>query len=296
LKIEIEKIKILKLEKEFLVFEEKEKEINEIKLDIEDINYAMNEECDENHNWDTDEGWNICDETVEYYTPKRISKITDDIQFDVNEITVRIKKLPFDTGSERKAFLLKIGRQQKVLKLYKQTKYSLDDRMAKGMVHVHAICNLISSQFVKNNIGGKKIKFIQLEMIKFAKRNPVVYGVVEDYLPGKYLKFNNNGDWKTTEGAFTAQAFSHYSYNVSDNRLIVVDLQGIKRDNGYILTDPAIHSQNKSITYGTTDRGEQGLHEFFKTHSCNKICSKLKLPPHTQQKTKGVLDKDTIIV
>ena len=49
-------------------------------------------------------------------------------------------------------------------------------------------------------------------------------------------------------------AFSHWSYVITENYLIVVDLQGVDRENKYILTDPSIHSQDPQ--FGNTNLGK----------------------------------------
>ena len=63
-------------------------------------------------------------------------------------------------------------------------------------------------------------------------------------------------------------AFSHFSYEMSKGRLMVVDLQGVftVRPNGtkvYELTDPVIHKKRskryfRKWTFGRTDRGKKG--------------------------------------
>ena len=80
----------------------------------------------------------------------------------------------------------------------------------------------------------------------------------------------------TTE---VAQAFSCFTYWMSQRRLLVCDLQGIlNKDapNGHELelTDPVIH--HKSHKYGRTDRGLDGIHRFFETHVCGTLCRMMK--------------------
>ena len=79
------------------------------------------------------------------------------------------------------------------------------------------------------------------------------------------------------------QAFSHFSYNYSNKKLMVCDLQGTL-DEGAVpqrfeLTDPAIHyaSQTRRNVYGRTDKGALGFRMFFDTHKCNGICRRLGL-------------------
>lgn len=71
------------------------------------------------------------------------------------------------------------------------------------------------------------------------------------------------------------QAFSHWTYVVTSSNMIVVDLQGVERDDEFILTDPSIHSDQ--FEFGNTNLGQEGIHRFFKTHNCGNICKALNL-------------------
>ena len=64
---------------------------------------------------------------------------------------------------------------------------------------------------------------------------------------------------------------SHFSYEKSQQKEMVVDIQGV----GYECTDLQLHSETKK--FGQADRGRSGFQDFFKTHTCNDICKKLGL-------------------
>ena len=51
--------------------------------------------------------------------------------------------------------------------------------------------------------------------------------------------------------------------------LLPLCLQGVARDDGYVLTDPCIHC--KDDRFGTTNFGEVGIKRFFRTHQCNQV-------------------------
>ncbi|CAF1300183.1 unnamed protein product [Rotaria magnacalcarata] len=104
-----------------------------------------------------------------------------------------------------------------------------------------------------------------------------------------YKKFNSNNGWHD-EVTEEMAAFTHFTYNESRGRLIVCDLQGVKKSGGrFILTDPAICSLSQN--YGATDMGEEGIRAFFANHTCNYICNEWKRHPrssrsyHTQRRT-----------
>jgi len=76
------------------------------------------------------------------------------------------------------------------------------------------------------------------------------------------------------------QAFTHWTYFYSKRKFMVCDLQGELTLAGsepvFELTDPCIHSKYGK-RYGATDKGEKGMHEFFKTHQCNPACELLNI-------------------
>lgn len=95
------------------------------------------------------------------------------------------------------------------------------------------------------------------------------------------------------------QTFSHFSYVKTSRNRLVCDLQGVltlveqqfseskrKTKNAtqlmFLLTDPCIHDkklykhkrQHRCIS---TNMGEKGMRDFFRTHNCNALCEILKL-------------------
>jgi hypothetical protein len=86
--------------------------------------------------------------------------------------------------------------------------------------------------------------------------------LVEDFLDGEYRKFNSNQFLINTKSTEILNDFSLWTYQFTERKLMVVDLQGVikhdeKRKTCFYLTDPAINSINRS--FGATDMGEQGI-------------------------------------
>ena len=111
-------------------------------------------------------------------------------------------------------------------------------------------------------------------------RDHYKYYNVEVLLSGyaaNYRKWNNNCGF-VNEEFFSGllDAFSHWTYVITENYLIVVDLQGIDQDDQYILTDPSIHCEDPK--FGKTNLGDVGIKQFFKTHRCGSVCEAMKLP------------------
>lgn len=124
------------------------------------------------------------------------------------------------------------------------------------------------------------------------------YISVEPYLPGAYVKYNTNNGYVRSGKAEVAsalesmveetpQAFSHFSYVVSGEEEMVVDLQGVEAEEEALgwseggrlfrFTDPQLHS--RTLKYGSGDHGRRGFDSFFRTHRCGQLCRALGLRP-----------------
>ncbi|XP_032110615.1 alpha-protein kinase 1 isoform X1 [Sapajus apella] len=109
---------------------------------------------------------------------------------------------------------------------------------------------------------------------------------VEPYILGEFVKLSNNTKVVKTEYKATEYglAYGHFSYEFSNHRDVVVDLQGWVTGNGkglIYLTDPQIHSVDRNDV--TTNFGKRGIFYFFNNQhvECNEICHRLSLtrPP-----------------
>merc|ERR1711964_723301 len=80
-----------------------------------------------------------------------------------------------------------------------------------------------------------------------------------------------------------AEAFSHYSYHVTEGFLLVCNLQGYRGPppgqygDKWNFTDPAIHSKTHRYGVELNDFGILGMIRFFESHTCNGICRRLGL-------------------
>jgi len=140
------------------------------------------------------------------------------------------------------------------------------------------------------------IEFLQCNVYDYEDHWGAKCGLlVEKFLHGRFTKFSsNNGYVLKDDGSATIvlevgevkltdflQAFSHWVYVSSSNKMLVCDLQGILDSEGirptFRLTDPAICSKERR--YGKTDIGLQGIRNWCRTHRCSPICRALSLPP-----------------
>jgi len=111
---------------------------------------------------------------------------------------------------------------------------------------------------------------------KIAKQEFVA---IEQFIEGEYVKFNSNAGYEQQELSELMPAFTHWTWERTARKMMVCDLQGVKRKEGnvthYILTDPAIHSVDE--TFGLTDCGATGMYKVLTAHRCNDICKQLQL-------------------
>ena len=119
-------------------------------------------------------------------------------------------------------------------------------------------------------------------------------GDEKDILEAEHCKRSKNGSYNfaAIKNEHVPQAFSHFSYENSKKHFMVVDLQGVLKQNKngssvYQLTDPVIHKRRRkksqkflNWSFGRTDRGQKGMKAFFHTHECNDLCRLLGLEHH----------------
>ena len=95
------------------------------------------------------------------------------------------------------------------------------------------------------------------------------------YIEGQFQKWCNNYGFISAESQ-SLPAFMHWSWVHTKGELMVADLQGVWKEDGFVLTDPVIMSLNNS--YGSTDTGTEGMVMFFYKHQCNSFCQYLPKP------------------
>ncbi len=204
---------------------------------------------------------------------------------------ITIAEDPFAEGAMRYAFMmfdqdLKKNYVVKVPKDVNPITYNPEDM--KFDIEAMFICKHIVNEFNDKMIcvveSRYLVEFVHsfiYEILDESSRFKYYYG--ENFIAGKYDKYNNNAGWtnangKDTEQGLIAQALSHFSWQLTQGYMMIVDLQGV----GNVLTDPQIHCLDKH-RFGKGNLGYQGMLMFFNTHECNEHCRALGLVnPRTQ--------------
>jgi hypothetical protein len=195
-------------------------------------------------------------------------------RWKTKNITVHIAEVSFAKGAMRSAFaVLDVSTPNTALRCVakKQTEgYSSTDEFESDII-MQSACQAIANAFnAKNPI--KKVCFLETYLIE--KDDGTLYSV-EPYMEGDYIKYNNNYGYVDKDKRNTPQAFSHFSYEFTEHKLMIVDVQGV----GDAYTDPQVHTADGQ-GFGQGNLGQEGIEHFLKSHRCNAICVYMSLPFH----------------
>ncbi|CAF0763137.1 unnamed protein product [Didymodactylos carnosus] len=230
---------------------------------------------------------------IEIIMPRTLDEILQGILYvGEGSGTMKIASNPFAQGSLRYAFYGQFASDQENLisVVYKEL-INADPHyntltVYKQHLEIHVIAQFMAERF---NIE-QRLRFCNPVEIFYAdadivqqKNDLTKFYQVEARFNQSMQKWNNNsGGVHMVDYSTTLQAFSHWTYHFTAGRLMVVDLQGVRSDNVYLLTDPAIHFDDlKRYKEARTNLGAKGMREFFRTHVCSKVCTELGLPKIT---------------
>ena len=146
--------------------------------------------------------------------------------------------------------------------------------------------------------GRKMCRIIFVECYVYKAEGKGKAPVGERFLPGVFRKYNSNHGYVDLEApeSEVAQAFSHFTFQASCGKYMVLDLQGVHLDKAQrrkphlILTDPQVVSVERS--FGPGDLGEEGMRAFFRSHRCGATCKKLGLDQDAWKKSQRTARKD----
>ncbi|RTG88061.1 elongation factor 2 kinase, partial [Schistosoma bovis] len=139
-------------------------------------------------------------------------------------------------------------------------------------VRLQMDAKLWGEEYSRQPSAPKKVDISQMCVLEFINRPEKPLYHLEHFIEGTYRKYNSNSGFVDDLSRNTPQAFSHFTFERSGHRLIVVDIQGV----GNLWTDPQIHTFDGK-SYGDGNLGIRGMALFFYTHRCNPLCLALSL-------------------
>ena len=246
---------------------------------------------------------------------RRQNKFLDLEEFDVvNQEWVGQKQLQFSVSVERfssggfrdafKCIKLVCKEQDKhwVLKLYKESvKQTIQDQIgitienhARKQVQMHEVARYITKKF-KNTASkfsfGKTFNYNKVYYTNY-NGEPAT---IEEFIPGVFVKYiNNNGFCAEPSFASTeqdketynkAQTLVHYSYEATDQKMMLLDIQG----SSFQVCDPEIATSALTMEDDTAENAKDemlfccgnlsivAISNFIAEHQCNKYCKILGL-------------------
>ena len=149
-------------------------------------------------------------------------------------------------------------------------------------VEIYKLATTLAKKYNRVNTCSLSIQYVDVSVynvVSSTQGHPELDEkvLVEDYIPGNFTKWcNNYGYISPTSNLMPA--FMHWSWVHSGGKMMIADLQGVKGDSKYMLTDPVILSNTEEGQYGCTDTGVEGMAMFFLKHTCNEFCSGLSRP------------------
>jgi len=200
-------------------------------------------------------------------------------------VDMKVASHPFDKGSNRAVYKAReYFEDGDFLDLVHKVYLSpIPKHLTRRAYEKSAILNQETAICFAENFAGVKpsssadIRFTEVFLIEYLCRPNQPFCAGETELKGEWVKYNNNAGM-VMKNHEIIQCFSHWTYQRSGGRMMVVDCQGVfnRATNSYLLTDPAIHCDDV-LKYGGTNLGVTGFYRFFKTHKCNRFCRELSL-------------------
>ncbi|XP_077869811.1 transient receptor potential cation channel subfamily M member 6-like [Saccoglossus kowalevskii] len=209
-----------------------------------------------------------------------------------------IDKEPFGTGGFRHAFkgvsrTANFNTSVWVIKKYLpdalksiQDTHQTVEQHTKKVVQMHALATNFANQ-LEYDLKKKEALLLYgatlaYSQIFLGKMETDEYVTVEEYIDGDFVKYTNNDGTISqikSEICQKSESLAHFSYEKSDKKLMVVDIQG----SGYNLCDPEIASRNllnddNEFMFTTGNLTETAITNFVENHICNNYCQLLKLP------------------
>lgn len=202
-------------------------------------------------------------------------------QWDKKQMELAVESEPFSEGSFRIAF--KAVMRFKGENATFVCKFAKDTNTARHVYFDDVEAQVYAYQWSIKYCEAhppQMITYVPAFVIEFVERPGRPLCGCERMIHGEFRKHNNNvgsvvchpGESEKMDG-LTAQAFSHFTYAVSREEILICDIQGV----GGMYTDPQIHTVSGK-GFGAGNLGQTGIRAFLLRHQCNEICAQFGFP------------------
>ncbi|XP_028419153.1 alpha-protein kinase 1-like [Dendronephthya gigantea] len=211
------------------------------------------------------------------------------------EVSLSMEKKPFANGAFRAAYLAKsiagLPKGKYVIKKYLEEEKKAIEALF-GSVELHTRKSVQLNALARNFAQSMASEVQASEFGETFVYGKVYYSslngepvTLETHLAGVFEKFvNNTGELcveyaDANELSLKAETFVHYTFQKSNQQLIVTDIQGVN----FSLCDPEIATaeledpEDKAIRFCSGNLSDAAIKTFFQCHKCNRYCEMLKL-------------------
>ena len=229
--------------------------------------------------WDSAGLWPCVDAKLYTYV---IDDIDEPLKKASKPFRALLAPMPFGKGAMRFAFYVtdEENRDRKYVgKVYQFYDPVIQQKsIYEGDMESQAVASFLAKEF-SLRYPESPIEFVPAQLLDLGDVNtfPFRFMALEPWIPGKYEKKTSNAGHIAKDSEL-AQAFSHYTWQMTGGEIMVVDIQGV----GNTLTDPQIHSLDTD-RFGRGNLCSKGMDAFFLNHVCNDICRTLELHAHPHQ-------------
>ena len=191
------------------------------------------------------------------------------------------------TNGTQKQWVVKTYNPKAVEAIVVKLSSTIDDH-ARKQVQMHAVARHLAQKFALKapTEFGACFQYNRCYYTTYNDRP----ATVEEYVPGNFVKYINN------DGTFTypqvgssdeykelfekAQCLVHYTYNVSQKKLMLLDIQGSKFDlyDPEIATADIMDDEESEIYFCCGNCTSVGIEEFLQGHKCNEYCNMMGFP------------------
>jgi serine/threonine-protein phosphatase PP1 catalytic subunit len=173
--------------------------------------------------------------------------------FDIRHANIKLAPQPFSQGETRAARYALVDSSRQAIAKHMKTGLSTSadpDEEEEGnlpsfldeflcLSEVSSVAAFLAEQFSSGCEDGSKISFLESHVgIPSDGGEPFN---LEDALPvPEFRRFSNNIGWWEPDADELLMRFMRWTHEVTDGHMMVVDIQGVRTETGFILTDPCI--------------------------------------------------------